>query len=320
MAVGIYLDLAVGVDLNGSEVWANQSSFCTRASAGAPPDELARSGQDWGFPPLVPRHLRESAYRLFIEGLRANMATCGAVRYDHAVSLLRLWWIPSSGGAAEGAYVSYPLEDLLGVLALESERNHCLVIGEDLGTVPEELTEVMERNHLYSYRVLYFEKGKKTMIPPAEYPREAVATVTTHDLPPLASWWDGSDIDLRAELGLLGDPDTIAEMRVTREGDRQHMLDALVAAGCWDGEPDAQGVPEMSTALNGAVHRFLALSRSAVMLAQAEDLMGMVSPVNVPGTFEEHRNWQRKLRWPIEGLFQRNHVAALCTAMREARS
>ncbi len=320
MAVGIYLDLAVGVDMNGSEVWANQSAFCLEASAGAPPDELARSGQDWGFPPLDPTELRDSAYRLFVDNLRANMSVCGAVRYDHAVSLLRLWWIPKSGSAADGAYVNYSLEELLGILALESQRNRCLVIGEDLGTVPEELTQVMEENHLFSYRVLYFEKSKSGMIAPADYPREAVATVTTHDLPPLASWWDGSDIELRADLDLLGSEATVAEMRSNRVLDRQRLLDALIADGCWDGEGDAAAIPAMTDALNVAVHRFLAHSRSAVMIAQLEDLMGMVSPVNVPGTFDTHKNWQRKLRWPLENLFQRESVAELCTAMREART
>jgi 4-alpha-glucanotransferase len=320
MAVGIYLDLAVGIDLNGSQVWSNQSAFCLQASAGAPPDELARSGQDWGFPPLDPRDLQASAYRMFVEDLRANMSVCGAVRFDHAVSLLRLWWIPRPGGAANGAYVNYPLQDLLGVLALESERNHCLVIGEDLGTVPEELTEVMEQNHLFSYKVLYFEKVGDRMEAPADYPREAVAAVTTHDLPTLASWWDGSDIELRAELGLLGDGSVVEEMRAARRRDRQQLLDALVAAGCWQGERDAAALTEMTTEFSAAVHRFLASSRSAVMLVQLEDLMEMLSPVNVPGTFENHRNWQRKLRWSLEGLFERDSVKAICAAIREGRA
>ncbi len=320
MTVGIYLDLAVGIDLNGSEVWANQSAFCLEASAGAPPDELARSGQDWGFPPLDPRDLQASAFRLFVEDLRANMSVCGAVRFDHAVSLLRLWWIPRPGGAVNGAYVNYPLEDLLGLLALESERNHCLVIGEDLGTVPEALTQVMEQNHLFSYKVLYFEKSKTAMQAPADYPHEAVAAVTTHDLPTLASWWDGSDIDIRAELGLLGSEAVAEEMRAGRQTDRQQLLDALVAEDCWQGEGNAAAIQAMTTELNAAVHGFLASSRSAVMLVQLEDLMEMLSPVNVPGTFKNHRNWQRKLRWSLEGLFQRDSVKTICAAIREARS
>ena len=320
MTVGIYLDLAVGIDLNGSQVWSNQSAFCLEASAGAPPDELARSGQDWGFPPMDPRDLRDSGYRLFAEDLRANMSVCGAVRFDHAVSLLRLWWIPRPGGAVNGAYVDYPLHDLLGMLALESERNHCLVIGEDLGTVPEQLTQVMEQNHLFSYKVLYFEKSQTAMAAPSAYPREAVAAVTTHDLPTLASWWDSSDIDLRAELGLLGAESVAEEMRRGRRRDRQQLLDALAAEAGWQGARDADAIPAMTEALNVAVHRFLASSRSAVMLVQLEDLMEMLSPVNVPGTFDNHRNWQRKLRWSLEGLFQRDSVKAICAAVREARS
>ncbi len=319
MGVGLYVDLAVGVDMNGSEVWSNQEAFALEASAGAPPDELARSGQDWGFPPLCPRMLACTGYALFAQNLRANMALCGAVRYDHAVSLLRLWWIPKERSASDGAYVRYDLEAMLGILALESQRHECLVIGEDLGTVPDLLTERLQARNIYSYRVLYFEKTTTKLLGPQEYPREATATITTHDLPTLASWWDGSDIDLRARLGLLGTDAVVAQMLAERAQDREHLLHALHEAGCWDGLLSAEDFPDLPTELNIAVHRFLSRSRSGVMIAQLEDLMEMLTPVNVPGTFRGHRNWQRKLRYPIEGLFERPAARAICAAMREER-
>ncbi|MEM9760401.1 MAG: 4-alpha-glucanotransferase [Pseudomonadota bacterium] len=319
MSVGIYLDLAVGVDLNGSEVWSNQESFALEASAGAPPDELARSGQNWGFPPLCPRMLERTGYELFARNLRANMSLCGAVRYDHAVSLLRLWWIPKEHSAAEGAYVRYDLDALLGIIALESQRQHCLVIGEDLGTVPDQLTERMEARRIFSYRVLYFEKTAKALSAPGAYPAKAIATITTHDLPTLASWWDGSDIDLRADLGQLG-TDAIAEqMRELRTVDREHLLRALADAGCWEGSLQPADYPALTAELSVAVHRFLGRSNAGVLVSQLEDLMEMLTPVNVPGTFKEHRNWQRKLRYPLEGLFKRPVARAICAAMREER-
>ncbi|MEO1079970.1 MAG: 4-alpha-glucanotransferase [Pseudomonadota bacterium] len=320
MSVGIYLDLAVGVDLNGSEVWSNQESFALKASAGAPPDELARGGQNWGFPPLCPRTLEKTGYELFARNLRANMSLCGAVRYDHAVSLLRLWWIPKEHSAADGAYVRYDLDALLGIIALESQRQNCLVIGEDLGTVPEQLTERMEARRIFSYRVLYFEKSKEELSAPADYPGKAIATITTHDLPTLASWWDGSDIDLRAELGQLGTDAVAEQMRELRSVDRRHLLRALADAGCWEGSLEPGDYAVLTAKLSVAVHQFLAKSRAGVLVTQLEDLMEMLTPVNVPGTFKEHKNWQRKLRYPLEGLFERPLVKSICSAMREERA
>ncbi|MEM8492126.1 MAG: 4-alpha-glucanotransferase [Pseudomonadota bacterium] len=319
MNVGIYLDLAVGVDLNGSEVWSNQKSFALDASAGAPPDELARSGQNWGFPPLCPRTLESSGYELFARNLRANMKLCGAVRYDHAVSMLRLWWIPKDHSAADGAYVRYDLDALLGIIALESQRQECLVIGEDLGTVPDEFTQCMEARRIFSYRVLYFEKTARALNQPEAYPGKAIATITTHDLPTLASWWDGSDIDLRSELGQLGADGAAQQMRELRSADRAHLLQALADALCWKDSLIPADYPALTEELNVAVHRFLARSKAGLMVTQLEDLMEMLTPVNVPGTFNEHRNWQRKLRYPLEGLFDRPVVRAICSALREER-
>ena len=319
MSVGIYLDLAVGVDQAGSEAWSNQSLYCLNASVGAPPDALARDGQDWGFPPLDPRAMKRSAYRLFIQNLRASMSCAGAVRYDHAVALLRLWWIPRGQSATEGAYVNYDLQELLGVIALESWRNKCMVIGEDLGTVPDVLTETMLENHLYSYKVLYFEKYKKGgMLPGNAYPKHALATVTTHDLPTLASWWDESDLDVREELNLLGDSEMIKEIRAGRAEDKQYLLDVLNEHGLI-GKMLAADVPEMTADLNDAVHLFLAGSNAGVMISQIEDWLGMLEPINIPGTFDEYPNWTRKLTHTLEELFKLPRVAGLCQKIRQLR-
>ncbi len=321
MAVGVYLDLAVGVADSGSEAWANQHLYCLKSSAGAPPDELAREGQDWGFPPFDPVALKHDAYELFTHNLVSSMSCAGAVRFDHCVSLMRLWWVPKGDTARQGGYVNYALQDILAVLALESWRNECLVIGEDLGTVPDLLTEVMLENHLYSYRVLYFEKEEDSglMIKPQDYPGRAVATVSTHDLPTLASWWDESDIDIRAELNLLGSDTMIGKLRAARDEDKQLLLDALHESGHLPKPLLADTVPVMSDALNEAVHLYLASSNSTVMIAQLEDWLGMVDPVNIPGTHEEHANWQRKMTGPLEGFFDSPFVSKLCNKIMDMR-
>ena len=319
MQVGIYLDLAVGVDLNGSEVWSNQSSFAINISAGAPPDEFARAGQDWGFPPMCPKALEFTGFELFRRTLRANMSLCGAVRYDHAASLLRLWWIPQGSTAAEGAYVRYPLESLLGLISLESQQNKCLVIGEDLGTVPDELTQRMESQHVFSYRVLYFEQEALGMVAPDSYPAEAAAAITTHDLPTLVSWWQGSDIDLRDQLGLLGSPEVALQMQQHRHEDKKKILQALRSELLWSKSTDPGEHPKMTHELSVAVHRYLARSHAGVMIVQLEELMEMESPVNVPGTFDNHRNWQRKLHLTIEEVFEQENANNLLLAIRKER-
>jgi len=327
MKVGVYLDLAVGVDQAGSEAWANRPYFCFEASVGAPPDELALSGQDWGFPPFRPQVLEQDAYRLFARNLRASMSCSGAVRFDHAVALLRLWWIPRGHGAGQGAYVHYAIQDILGILSLESQQNRCMVIGEDLGTVPAILNVVMDENHLYSYRVLYFEKEKVNgkpvpgggMLPPQEYPARAVASVTTHDLPTLASWWDQSDIDLRVEVGLLKETAKIHSVREQRENDKQALVKALYEQGLLAEPVIAADVPALTEELNLAVHAYLGKSRASIMIAQIEDWLGMVEPINIPGISAEYPNWQRKMSEPLEGYFDRPFVARMCAALKDIR-
>jgi (1->4)-alpha-D-glucan 1-alpha-D-glucosylmutase len=190
LGVGLYGDLAVSIDRGGAEAWANQDLYALSAGVGAPPDHYNPAGQNWGLPPCIPERLRSAAYAPFIATLRASMRHTGALRVDHVMGLLRLYWIAEGTPNAQGAYVRYPLDDLLGLLALESERNQCMVIGEDLGTVPDQMRQAMHACGVLSYRLLYFERRDGgDFKAPGEYPAAALASVSTHDLPTLAGFW-----------------------------------------------------------------------------------------------------------------------------------
>lgn len=322
MSVGLYLDLAVSVDRGGADSWRNQGSYASGVSVGAPPDDFNRQGQDWGLPPFNPLQLRESGYGAFIGALRENMSRSGALRIDHVMGLMRLFWIPQGYSAAEGAYVLYPFQDLLGILALESQRNRCLVIGEDLGTVPPEVKIGMQQVGILSYRVLYFEQDEGGFKAPSAYPETALATVTTHDLPTLNGYWQGHDIAQRAALGLFGSDEVRAEALVGRAQDRSKLLLALEREGLLpEGmTADPQSAPEMTPELRQNIHVYLARSSAQLMMVQPEDVLGQTDQVNLPGSLEDaHPNWRRKLtlsleKWPEQAEFYR-----LTKAVREIR-
>jgi len=320
MRIGLYGDLAVGASPDGSEVWGNQALYVMQASIGAPPDPLALNGQDWGAPPMEPKTLAAQAFAPFAQLMRANMQNVGALRIDHVMSLFRLWWAPRGFSAAQGVYVHYPLAQLCGLLAQESRRTHCLIVGEDLGTVPDEVRRAMASHGLYHYTVLLFERydhgGFKA---PDDYVAESAAIATTHDLPPLKAWWSGEDIALRARLALYPDAETARRVSEERAQDRVALVCALRAAGLWHWQ-ELEPLPEFSFALTRAVQIFLGRSRAAIMLMQLEDLIGMTDPVNVPGTHREHANWRRKLESETQVIFQDANVRELCIALRAARA
>lgn len=320
MTLGLYGDVAVGVNAAGSETWSNQRLYCQDASIGAPPDQLALMGQDWGIPPQNPTELRAQRYVPFAQMVRNNMRHVAALRLDHVMALFRLWWIPRNLRSKDGAYVHYPLEDLMSVLALESQRNRCFVIGEDLGTVPDEVREAMQRFHVYHYRVLLFEKERDgTFKLPSAYAPNSLATVTTHDLPTLKGWWEGTDIDLRERLQLFPNTKTRDDARASRIADRTHLMRALVNQGLWRWQSH-EPLPAYSPALSRAIHAYLGLSHANVALIQLEDLIGMSDAVNVPGTDSEHANWQRKMTQETRAIFARADVRDILDAMRIART
>jgi 4-alpha-glucanotransferase len=251
------------------------------------------------------------------------MRHAGALRIDHAMALSRLYWVPSGAAPADGAYVRYPLDDLLGLLALESERHRCLVIGEDLGTVSDEVRDGLARSDVLSYRVLLFERdGDGHFRPPSRYPEAALATASTHDLPTLAGWWEGRDIDARAMHGQLGpDADPGAAM-TERVRDRGELLAALAEGKLLpDGVSlDPHAVPSLTPALATAVQTFLARTPSALMVVQPEDVFGVREQANLPGTVDEHPNWRRKLPIALEDVDADGRLHALAVQIEAARA
>jgi 4-alpha-glucanotransferase len=234
------------------------------------------------------------------------------------MALLHLYWIPAEAAAKDGVYVIYPFEDLLGILALESQRNRCMVIGEDLGTVPEGFRERMAQAKVLSYRVLYFEKDGNHFKRPNEYPDLALACVTTHDLATLAGFWKGSDIELRRNLELY--PSLADEQREWRERaqDRKHLLAALAEENLLPHATNEENATQaISPELVAAVHRYLALSPAKLLMVQIDDLTGEEEQLNLPGTIDEYPNWRRRISAPVEDLASAPVTLALERALRE---
>lgn len=318
MPIGLYGDYAVGAHPSGSETWLDQTGYRLGAEIGAPPDPLALKGQGWGIPPPDPVVLEERRLEPFIDLIRANMIHFGALRLDHVMSLFRLWWVAAGASPSEGAYVHYPLYPLLAALTLESNRRRCLVVGEDLGVVPDEMRRAMSEFGLYHYKVLLFEKQDGRFRAPAQLARRALATVTTHDMPPIKAFWEGLDIDLRRDLHVYPSGELEQAVRCERDGDRVALLAALAAEGLAPAKPSTPGEP-CTPELIEALHLYLARSAAALVALQIEDLIGMTDPVNVPGTHREYPNWQRKLTESLESLAARADLAAQFAAVARAR-
>ncbi len=323
MAIGLYRDLAVGVNAGGSETWAHPSLYALGVHVGAPPEEYNQTGQDWGLPPAIPSQMRQQAYQPFIDTLRANMRCAGALRIDHVMALMRLFWVHPQYGAKAGAYMHYPLDDLMGILALESHRHRCLVIGEDLGTVPPEMRVAMRERDLLSYCPLFFERAADGGFkPPAQWSASALAVVSTHDLPTLRGFWLGEDVDLRARLGLFPSDERRSQQVIARAQDRAQLMLALEHEGLM---PDGTSVhpPSMhdtTPAFTDAVYTFLGRTPAQLVGVQLEDVTEQVIQVNVPGSNEQQfPNWRRKIGVGLEELVNDARLLSLAEALRKAR-
>lgn len=318
MPVGLYLDLAVGVNPGGADSWADQDGIAQDANLGAPADHFNPNGQDWGLAPFNPRTLRDRAYAPFIDLLRANMRAAGALRIDHALGLSRSFWVPKG---PPGGYVRYPFDDLLAVIRLESHRHECVVVGEDLGNVPDGFRDTQEASGLLGYRVLQFERDAGGAFRrAADYPQRAVASVSTHDLPTLVGYWAGRDIDWRDDLGLYPEAGQAGRERLSRAADREALLALLAAEGLLPSAVDPRSPPDgLPWSVTTAIHRFLGRTPCDIVLMQLIDALGAVEQENLPGTVDSYPNWRRRLPLTVEELGRDHRLHILAGIIAEAR-
>ncbi|GAB3378967.1 4-alpha-glucanotransferase [Azotobacter armeniacus] len=314
MPIGLIADLAVGADGGGSQAWSRQAELLSTLTVGAPPDALNRSGQSWGVSAFSPWGLRQHGFHAYIEMLRANLAHAGGIRIDHVMGLKRLWVIPPGGEQHDGAYLHYPQEDLIRLLALESWRHQAVILGEDLGTVPKGFRPMLAKRGILGMRVLLFEQDTEGRFPPPQdWPNNALATSTTHDLPPLAGWWRERDIDWRERLQ-LADAEATEAARETRRRERQALREALADAG-----GPALDEPLDSDGLIDACVSFLGETPAPLVLLPMEDALGLDEQANLPGTVDGHPNWRRRLPGESDTLLDGEAPARRLRLLKEAR-
>ena len=278
-SVSLMQDLPVGFSPDGADAWIWQDLIAADMRIGAPPDLYNTEGQDWGLPPFIPHRLREARYEPFIQTIRAVLHHAGGLRIDHVMGLFRLWWVPQDQKAKDGAYVRYHAEDLLAIIAIESQRAGAIVVGEDLGTVEPGVREQLADHNILSYRLLWFED-----IPPSQYPEKALAAVTTHDLPTLAGVWTGRDLDMQRGLGL--NPDESANEQFREKLRHTSNLDA-----------DA----DVTLAITSTFEQ-LAQAPSAIVMASMEAATVTHERPNMPAAGGKYPNWSLALPIPLEDI------------------
>ncbi|WP_097189985.1 4-alpha-glucanotransferase [Caballeronia arationis] len=322
MAVGLIADLAVGCDSAGSHAWSYRDEMLTGVSVGAPPDLFNQAGQSWGLTTFSPRAMRTQGFSAFIDMLRASFARAGGIRIDHILGLRRLWLVPEGEPAKDGAYLRYPFDDLLRLIALESWRHRAIVVGEDLGTVPPGFSERLEEHGLLGIRVLWFERAVEGdgFKPPSEWDRGVTATTTTHDLPTVTGWWRGADIEWRAKIGQTAaradGRDPVALAMDERAVDRDHLWRAFQDAGV--APPDVTAPPVESAPVDEAL-AFVAATPAPLVTYPLEDLLALADQPNLPGSIDEHPNWRRRLVAPVDELFLDDAFADRLLAVASAR-
>jgi 4-alpha-glucanotransferase len=309
MTIGLIADLAVGMSTAGSYAWAHKDHVLSGLQIGAPPDLFNANGQNWGLTTLSPLALQTKGYEPFIATLRACMRHAGGLRVDHAMGFMRLWVIPQGATADEGTYIAYPVSDLFRLTALESHRHRAIVIGEDLGTVPAGFRERLARAGIYGMSVLWFARNKKGFVRPADWPSRSVAMTSTHDLPTVAGWWRGTDLDARARCGLLRDPQ---RERLARNAERKALWTAFRVAKVAEGE--APAATEAPPIVDAAV-QFVAKTPAQLALLPLEDALGVKRQPNMPGTIVEYPNWRHRYDAEAATMFDetsvRNRIASL---------
>jgi 4-alpha-glucanotransferase len=318
MAIGLIADLAVGADSGGSHAWAHQAEVLKGLSVGAPPDALNRLGQDWGLTTFSPRGLRDTGFKGFIGMLRAALAHAGGVRIDHVLGLKRLWMVPHGAGATEGAYVRYPLTDMLRLIALESHLHRAIVIGEDLGTVPADFRQAIGDKGVLGIRVLWFERAADGgFVSPHEWSEKAMATTSTHDVPTVAGWWSGRDVEWRKKTGL---DDPAVDEAAQRERDRVLLWHALYASGsAWNEE--ARPAPDDISPVVVAAAKHVAQAPAPLAIYPVEDILGLHEQPNLPGPTDAiHPNWRRRMPDSSSRLFDGPIAHAVCDVIDKTRN
>ncbi len=322
MPIGLYLDLAVGTDAGGADVWANRAVYVSGGSVGAPPDALNLLGQDWGLTPMNPLTLVEQGFQPLVKALRSCMRHAGALRIDHVLGYMRQYWVAPGKKADEGIYIKFPFEDMLRIIALESRRANCIVIGEDLGTTPDGFGKIMAAAGLLSYRVLFFERWENGLFKrPESYPEQSMVTVSTHDLHTLAGWWSGTDSSWKSRLNLYPDDEGAIQESINRKQDKKHLLAALGDMDLINDETISSSYPvKMNNKLAIAVQQFLAMTPGRIQLIPLEDALRMKQQVNIPGTIDEHPNWLQRLPFGLDEIWRRKLMNKLVSVMQNCRN
>ncbi len=314
MAVGLIGDLAVGVDPSGSDAWSLRHAMLDRLTIGAPPDPLGPLGQNWSITSFSPDGLRAAAYEPWIAMIRAALSASGGLRIDHAFGLARLWVIPEGAATADGAYLTYPFDDLIRLATLEAHRAGALMIAEDLGTAPHGFTAAVTARHMLGMRVVWFERAADHgFIGAADYDPLSAAMSGTHDTPTVAGWWRGRDLDWADKLGRLPPGTNRDEAEAVRDWDRGLLWSTLSASHPRPAAGDPQPVVD-------AVIAHVARTPSRLAIAALEDMRGLEEQQNVPGTVGTHPNWRRRLDEPVDVLFNSGPFTHRCAILRDARA
>jgi len=315
MRIGLITDLAVGAESSGSQSWSRQHQMLKGLSAGAPPDILGPLGQSWGLAAFSPRALRQYGFQAYIEMLRAAFHYAGGVRIDHILGLARMWLVPDGADGRHGAYLRYPFDDLMRLIALESHRYKAIVIGEDLGTVPAGFSDKLGDAGLMGIRVLWFEQEQDGFKPPARWSSKAIATTDTHDLPTVHGWWHGRDIAWRAQLNLMAPGANVDDERNGRAWERQRLAQALNAA-----QPGQHVDADDATPPLEQILQFVGSTPAPLAIVPLEDMLGLEEQPNLPNTIDSHPNWRRRLPADVDTMLDSEPVAKRLAILNQARS
>ncbi|GIU09229.1 MULTISPECIES: 4-alpha-glucanotransferase [unclassified Shewanella] len=321
MEIGLVRDLAVGTNASSIEVESAKELFCRDAYIGAPADFFAPQGQNWGLAPMDPIALEQTGFKHFIKLLRTNMRSCGALRIDHVMSLLRLWWLPKDKALGNGAYVYYPLDSLMAILSIESHRAQCLVIGEDLGLVPAEIEQAINRSKILSNQVFYFTKQLGKFVATSEHKPHSLMMLANHDVPTLKSWWQADDLHLRKELLLIETDEALSNALQQRAYEKHQLIEWLYEAGGLSID-ELQNHKKQELRFDCLLTAWLevaASSASKLFSVQLCDLMQDHHSINLPGTWKQYPNWRRRLPLPLEELESSAAIDALLKRVDRAR-